>query len=87
MFNTTKDEENKVIEPVTFAKLDNMVKELYSTTFAEKAEGKMGNSSLISLLNEIEKMIDFYINDFNYIDTWDASTVLHESKKIQREKQ
>jgi hypothetical protein len=40
------------------------VKELYQLGFADKAEGKMGNASVLQLLNELEKLLDTYLNDF-----------------------
>ena len=45
--NTTQDEHNKVLDPVTYGRIDQQVKELYALGFADKAEGKMGNASAI----------------------------------------
>jgi hypothetical protein len=47
-----------VLDPYTYSRLDQQVKELYQLGFADKAEGKMGNASVIQLLNEIEKLMD-----------------------------
>jgi hypothetical protein len=53
-----------VLDPVFYQKIEKQVKELYSMAFGEKAEGKMGNVSVLTMLNEMEKMIDFHLQDF-----------------------
>jgi hypothetical protein len=63
--NTSQDQVNKVLEPYVYAKIEQQVKELYQLGFAEKAEGKMSNATALQLLNEIEKLIDEYLLDFD----------------------
>ena len=52
--------------------------------FGEKSEGKMGNASLLSLLNELEKMIDYHLQDFQVSDQIDGEKVQDEWQKIKK---
>lgn len=66
-------------------KVEAQVKELYQIGFADKAEGKMGNASVIQLLNEVEKLIDGYLLDFTISEQIDRDTVNAESTKIKKQ--
>jgi len=60
-----------VLDPYIYSKLDQQVKDLYVLGFAEKAEGKMGNAQVIQLLNEVEKLIDGFLLDFQISESID----------------
>jgi hypothetical protein len=44
------------------------VRELYTIVLSSKAEGKMGNSSTLQLLNELEKEIEGFLFEFYIAD-------------------
>lgn len=44
----------------------------------------MGNASVIQLLNEVEKLIDGYLLDFQISEQIDRDTVNAESTKIKK---
>lgn len=44
------------------------MKKVYAIEYGDKAEAKMGNSNILNLLNELEKLIDFYLQDFYLAD-------------------
>jgi len=83
--NTTQDEHNKVLDPVTYGRIEQQVKELYALGFADKAEGKMGNASAIQLLNEIEKLMDTFLQDFRISEEIDKDTVAAETTRIKKQ--
>jgi hypothetical protein len=58
------------------------VRELYTTVLSSKAEGKMGNSSTLQLLNELEKEIEGFLFEFYIADTIDQDLVGKQSKAI-----
>lgn len=66
--NTSQDQVNKVLEPHIYAKVEQQVKELYALTQEDKGEGKLGNASVTTLLNEIEKEINRYLLEFTKIE-------------------
>lgn len=82
--NTTQDEHNKVLDPLTYKNIEKNVKELYGIAFAEKAESKMGNSSVLPLLNELEKVIDTYLFDFREAESTTKDIVQNEATIIKK---
>ena len=59
--NTTQDEHNKVLDHHLYNQIDELVKRIYNIETKDKADSKMGNASVLGLLNELEKSIDFYL--------------------------
>jgi len=57
-------EDNKTLEPQTYHQIDVIVQELFKICMADRGEAKMGNASVLQLLNEIEKNIDRSLQDF-----------------------
>lgn len=82
--NTTQDEHNKVLDPLTYKNIEKNVKELYGIAFAEKAESKMNNSSVLPLLNELEKVIDTYLFDFKEAESATKDIVQNEATIIKK---
>ena len=64
MNDTSGNEENKTIDPNSYAIIEKSVKDLYTLCTAERGDAKMGNASVVQLLNEIEKSIDRYLVEF-----------------------
>ncbi len=61
------------------------MKELYAIIAPDKAEGKLGNASVLSLLNDLEKQLDHYLLEFKESELIDPSIILEEQKKIKKE--
>ena len=61
-----------------------MVKDIYALLQEGGSEGKMSNSSIVSLLNEIEKDIDKYLLDFKKIEEKLSDIVQQETNIIKK---
>lgn len=70
---------------MTLGKVEHAVNDLYRLCVAEKGDAKMGNASVLQLLNEIEKNIDKYLQEFQVSENIDEKTVLEEQTKIKKE--
>ena len=66
MQGSTMDEENKKIEPQQYSRIEELVKDLYCLCVSERGDAKMNNASVLQLLNEIEKNVDKYLQEFKY---------------------
>ena len=83
--NTSGDQQYKVLDPHIYLKIDQMVKEIYALLQEGGSEGKMSNSSIVSLLNEIEKDIDKYLLDFKKIEEKLSDIVQAETTRIKKD--
>ncbi len=81
--NTTQDEQNKVLEPHIYSRIDQQVKDLYALA-VDKAEGKMGNANVLQLLNEVEKAVDAYLMEYNVCESINQGQVHQVSKDIKK---
>lgn len=45
----------------------------------------MGNATVLQLLNEVEKLLDSFLHDFEVSEQIDQNTVAAESQKIKKE--
>ena len=54
------------------------MKELYQIIAPDKAEGKLGNASVLQLLNDLEKDLDKYLLDFKESEKIDANIIAEE---------
>lgn len=66
MQGSTMDEENKKIEPQQYSRIEELVKDLYGLCVADRGDSKMNNASVLQLLNEIEKNVDRYLQEFKH---------------------
>lgn len=65
MAGSLQDEENKTLDPLIYMEIEKQVKDLYGSLFiANQGDAKMGNASCLQLLNEVEKNIDRYLQEF-----------------------
>ena len=86
MAGAVQDEENKTLDPIIYADIEKQVKELHGLCIANQGDAKMGNASCLQLLNEIEKNIDRYLQEFKQSEDIDQQKVLEEQKKIKQMK-
>ena len=64
MQGSAMDEENKKIDPQQYSRIEELVKGLYTLCVQERGDAKMNNASVLPLLNEIEKSIDRFLQEF-----------------------
>lgn len=64
MTSAAVEDDNKTLDPQTYHQVDLIVQELFKICVADRGEAKMGNATVLQLLNEIEKNIDRYLQDF-----------------------
>ncbi len=66
MQSSAADEESKKIDPKDYREIEQLITELYysSGTGDRAGNPKMGNAGVIQLLNEIEKNVDKYLQEF-----------------------
>jgi hypothetical protein len=83
--NTTQDEHNKVLDPVTYKNIKQQVKDLYAIVLGDKAEGKLNGAEPLPLLHEMEKVIDEYLGDFKRADNDNKDRVIREAKQIKKQ--
>ncbi len=83
--NTSQDQQNKVLEPQIYQKIEQQVKDIYALLQEGGSEGKMSNSSIVTLLNEIEKDIDRYLLEFKKVEEKFNDVVTAETTKIKKQ--
>lgn len=79
------DEENKKIEPQQYERIEELVKDLYGICVSDRGDAKMNNASVLQLLNEIEKNIDKFLQEFKYSEQISKDIVTEETTKIKKE--
>ena len=86
MLGSTQEEENKTMDLQTQAKVEKLVREIYSLCKVEGADAKMGNASTLQLLNEIEKKVDSFEQGFKLYETVDLEVMERQQKEIKMER-
>jgi hypothetical protein len=61
------------------------VKDLYGICVNERGDSKMNNASVLQLLNEIEKHMDRFLQEFNHSEDIDKEIVKEETNKIKKQ--
>jgi Fe-S cluster biogenesis protein NfuA len=74
-----------VLEPQIYQKIEQQVKDIYALLQEGGSEGKMSNSSIVTLLNEIEKDIDRYLLEFKKVEEKFNDVVTAETTKIKKQ--
>lgn len=74
-----------MLDPQIYSKIEQQVKEIYALLQEGAPEGKMTNSSIVSLLNEIEKDIDRYLLEFKKVEEKFNDVVTSETTKIKKQ--
>ena len=84
MASSAVEEDNKTLDAQTYHQIDTIVQDLYRICVADRGDAKMGNASVLQLLNEIEKNIDRYLQDFKVSEDIAQNIVQEEEKTIKK---
>jgi|LauGreDrversion4_2_1035121.scaffolds.fasta_scaffold201704_3 hypothetical protein len=84
MATSAVEEDNKTLDAQTYHQIDIIVQDLYKICVADRGDAKMGNASVLQLLNEIEKNIDKYTQDFIVSEEIAPHIVQEQEKEIKK---